>query len=87
MALWLQSSRSEWRLLQCFSWHITDKEARYSATEIELLAMVWAAKKAHLFIGGADVELIVDHRPLISIINSKTLEELSTPRIVRLKEN
>ena len=49
--------------------------------------MVWAAKKAHLFIAGADVELIVDHHPLISIINSKTLDELSTPRIVRLKEN
>ena len=48
--------------------------------------MVWAAKKAHLFIAGADVDLIVDHRPLISIINSKTLDELSTPRIVRLKE-
>ena len=47
---------------------------------------VWAAKKAHLFIAGADVELIVDHRPLISIINSKTLDQLSTPRIVHLKE-
>ena len=73
-ALWQQSSTGEWRLLQCASRHITDTEARYSATEIELLAVVWAAKKAHLFIAGADVELIADHRPLISIINSKTLE-------------
>ena len=86
MALWQQSSTGEWRLLRCASGHITDTEARYSATEIELLAVVLAAKKAHLFIAGADVELIVDHRPLISIINSKTLDELSTPRIVRLKE-
>ena len=86
MALWQQSSSGEWRLLQCASRHITDTEARYSATEIELLAVVWAAKKAHLFIAGADVELIVDLRPLISIINSKTLDRLSTPRIVRLKE-
>ena len=86
MALWQQSSSGEWRLLQCASRHITDTEARYSATEIELLAVVWAGKKAHLFIAGADVELIVDHRPLISIINSKTLDQLSTPRIVRLKE-
>ena len=86
MALWQHSSSGEWRLLQCASRHITDTEARYSATEIELLAVVWAAKKAHLFIAGNDVELIVDHRPLISIINSKTLDQLSTPRIVRLKE-
>ena len=62
------------------------RKARYSATEIELLAVVWAAKKAHLLLAGADAELIVDHRRLIPIINSKTLDELSTPRIVRLRE-
>ena len=89
MALWRQSSTDEWKLLQCASRHITDTEARYSATEVKLLAVVWAAKIAHLFLAGGDVELIADHRPLtsISIINSKTLDELSTPRIVRLKEN
>ena len=88
MAPWQQSSTGGWRWLQCASRHITGTEARYSATEIELLAVVWAAKKAHLFIAGADVELIaiVDHCPLISIINSKTLDELSTRHIVRLKE-
>ena len=32
------------------------------------------------------MELIFDHRPLISIINSKMLDELWTPRIARLKE-
>ena len=76
MAFWHQSSTGEWRLLQCASKHITDTEARYPATETELLAVVWAAKKAHLFIAGVDVELIFDDQPLIFIINSKMLDEL-----------
>ena len=46
-------------------------ESRYSATEIELLAVVWAVKKAHLFLAGSDFELIVDHRPLNPIVNKK----------------
>ena len=55
-------------------------------TEIELLAVVWAVNKCRLFFIGADVEVIVDHRPLLSILNSKTLDELTSPRIVRLRE-
>ena len=86
MALWQQQPSGEWRLLQCGSRHITAAESRYSATEIELLAVVWAAQKAHLFLAGADFELIVDHRPLIPILNSKTLDELPSPRLIRLKE-
>ena len=48
--------------------------------------MVWATRKVRAFIAGTEFELIVDHRPLVLIINSKTLDELSSPRIVRLKE-
>lgn len=29
---------------------------------------------------------MVDHKPLVPIINSKTLNEIETPRIIRLKE-
>ena len=39
-----------------------------------------------LFLAGSDFELIVDHRHLVPIINSKTLDELSTQRILRMKE-
>ena len=67
-------------MLQCASRHVTDIEARYPATEIELLAVVWAVHKARLFLAGAD------HRPLIPIINLKSLDELSTPRIIRMRE-
>ena len=86
MALWQKETTGEWRLLQCASRRTTPAETRYSATEIEVLAVTWAVKKARLFLAGADFELVVDHRPLIQIINSKTLDELPSPRVVRLKE-
>ena len=86
MALWQKETTGEWRLLQCASRRTTPTETRYSATEIELLVVTWAVKKAHLFLARADFELVVDRRPLIQIINSKTLDELPSPRVVRLKE-
>ena len=89
MALWQEhtdSNGTSWRLLQCSSRSTSEAETRYSATEIELLAVVWACKKASLFLFGNDFEVVVDHRPLIPILNSKTLGELSSPRIIRLKE-
>ena len=66
--------------------HITAAEARYSATEVELLAVVWATQKAHLYLAGSDFKLLVDHRPLIPLLNSKTLDEMPSPRLTRLKE-
>ena len=86
MALWQQQPSGEWRLLQCGSRHILPAESHYSATEAELLAVTWAVQQAHLYLAGADFTLIVDHRPLIPILNSKTLDELPSPRIIRLKE-
>ena len=86
MALWQQQPSGDWRLLQCGSRHVTAAESRYSATEVELLAVVWATQKAHLYLAGSDFELLVDHRPLIPLLNSKTLDEMPSPRLTRLKE-
>ena len=86
MALWLQDSDGSWRLLQCGSRSVTSAESCYSATEIELLAVVWAIKKANTFLAGTPFELIVDHRPLVAIINSKSLDQITSPRLIRLKE-
>ncbi len=61
-------------------------ESRYSPTEIELLAIMWAVRKCHMFLKGARYELIVDHKPLISIISSKALPEIDTPWITCLRE-
>ena len=53
---------------------------------MELLAVVWVVHKAHLYLAATSFELVVDHRPLIPILNSKTLDDLPSPRLIRLKE-
>ena len=65
---------------------VTPAESSYSATEVELLAVLWAVHKAHLYLAGAQFELMVDHRPLIPILNSKTLDDLPSPHLIHLKE-
>ena len=76
-----------WKLLQLGSRHVTDTEARYSVSELELLAVTWALEKTKYFCAGApQLTLVTDHRPLVSIINHKSLGDLTTPRIQRLRE-
>ena len=80
MALWQQQPAGEWRILQCGSHHVTTAESRYSATDLKLIAVVWAVHKAHLYLADANFELVVDDRTLIPILNSTSLDELSSPR-------
>lgn len=85
-ALWQQEPDGTWRLLRAGSRALTPTESNYSVTEVELLGVVWSVKKLKLYLRGAQFELVVDHKPLVSILNSKQLEEIETPRILRLKE-
>jgi len=57
---------------------LTDTESRYSQTEREMLAVVWACEHFHLYIYGADITIVSDHKPLESIVNkcSKTTARL-----------
>lgn len=83
-ALWQQQKDRSWRLLQCGSRIVSDAESRYSATEIELKAVAFAVEKCRLYLLGRSCELIVDHRPLIPIINDKTYDDMDNRRIQRL---
>lgn len=82
-ALWQQQKDKTWRLMQCGSRAVSDTEARYSATEIELQAVVHAVEKCRLFLLGRAFDLIVDHKPLVPLINDKTLNEIDNRRIQR----
>ncbi len=85
-ALWQEEPDDVWRLLRCGSRTVSDAESRYSVTESELKAVVSAVKKLRLYLEGAHFLLIVDHKPLIPILNSKCLDEITSPRIRNLKE-
>ncbi|XP_065190755.1 uncharacterized protein LOC135821686 [Sycon ciliatum] len=82
-ALW-QLQDDKWRLLQCGSRFLSDAETRYAVIELELLAAVWAVHKCSLFLSGALFELCTDHRPLIPILNSYSLDQIENPRLQRL---
>ena len=48
---------------------------------------MWACQKCHLYLAGLHhFDLVVDHHPLVPIINSKTLTEIENPRLQRLRE-
>ena len=54
---------------------LSDVEKRYSQTEKEALAIVWAVEHFHLFLYGSEFTLITDHKPLEVIYgqrNAKT---------------
>ncbi len=86
-ALWQEEPEGDlWRLLRCGSRAVSDAESRYSVTESELAAVVYAFKKLKLYVRGKNIQLIVDHKPLVSILDHKGLDEIESPRILRLKE-
>ena len=83
----LQHQQGQWKLIQCGSRFVTDVESRYAAIELELLAVTWAVQKCRLFLAGLpSFDVVTDHRPLISILNQKSLVEVESPRLQRLKE-
>ena len=83
----MQRQEGVWKMIQCGSRFLTDTESRYSVIELECLAVMWACRKCHLYLAGLPYfDLVVDHRPLVPILNSKRLTEIENPRLQRLRE-
>ena len=81
--LW-QKHGDTWKLIQVGSRFLSDTETRYAMIELELLAVVWAYQKCRLFLEGKDFELVIDHKPLVPILNSYSLDRVENSRLVRL---
>lgn len=77
----------QFRLIQCGSRFLTDTETRYATIKLELLAIVWAMKKCKFYLTGLQhFSLVTDHRPLVLVLNSYSLDAIENPRLQRLKE-
>lgn len=81
-----QRHEDGWRLTQCGSRFLTDVESRYAVVEIELAAVLWAVRKCGAYLTGLPhFSIVVDHRPLVPILNSKLLSEIENPRLQRMR--
>jgi transposase InsO family protein len=81
-----QDKQNQWKLIDANSRFISDTEARYAMVELELLGVKWAMKKCHNYLFGLKhFDLIVDHQPLVSILDKQTLDCIDNARIQRLK--
>ena len=49
---------------------LTDTERRYSQTEREALAIVWACERFHLYVFGTNFTVVTDHKPLVPMFNN-----------------
>ncbi|MBW0498862.1 hypothetical protein O181_038577 [Austropuccinia psidii MF-1] len=57
----------------CYTFRqLKDSEARYGATQTELLCLIWALEKLHYYLEGAVVEFYTDSTALKSLLNMKT---------------
>ena len=82
-----QDEAGRWRLVQCGSRFLSKAEASYAVCEIEMLALAWACKKCAVYLTGMErVEVVVDHKPLVPIVNNKGLADIDNPRLQRLRE-
>ena len=83
----LQRHGEVWKLVQGGSRFLTDAESRYAVIEMKLAAVLWAVMKCGTYLTGLPhFDLIVDHRLLVPILNSKLLSEIENPRLQRIRE-
>ena len=62
-AVLTQLQDGQWRVVAYASRNLTAVERRYSQTEKEALALVWACERFHLYMYGREFELETDHKP------------------------
>ena len=65
------------RVISCASRATTEVESRYSQTEIETSALVFACERFHRYIFGAEFDLLTGQRALVHIFNNRNAKLLA----------
>ena len=76
-----------WYLVFAGSRFTTEAESRYAPTEGECLAISWSLNNACMFILGCkELIIVMDHKPLLGILNDRDLKNIPNSRLQSLKE-
>ena len=76
-----------WKLVLAGGRFTRPAESRYSPVEGEMLGVMEGLHKAKHFILGCEKLIVaVDHKPLLSLLNDKSLADIDNPRLLMLKE-
>ena len=71
-AVLVQEQDDQYRVISYASRSLTDVEKRYSQTEKEALALVWACERFQMYLHGTEFELVTDHKPLEFIFSKRS---------------
>jgi transposase InsO family protein len=71
-AVLVQEQEGEPKVIAYASRSLSAVERRYSQTEREALALVWACEKFHSYVYGVKFDLVTDHKPLEVIYSPKS---------------
>ena len=81
-----QGRVTKYDLISCASRAVTEKEGRYSMTELECVGLVWGFRKFDYYLRGATgTQVITDHRPLLGVFQ-KPMNQIANNRLLRLRE-
>ena len=83
-AVLYQQVQKEWKPVAYTSRSLEAAETRYATIEKESLAITWACEHFAQYLVGKRFVIHTDHRPLVSLLQSKRLDELSV-RIQRFR--
>ena len=76
-----------WKLVLAGGRFTRPAESRYSPVEGEMLGVMEGLHKAKHFILGCEKLIVaVDHKPLLGLLNDKSLSDIDNPRLLMLKE-
>ena len=76
-----------WKVCMVGSSFTSPAESNYAPIEGECLGVANALKKTRYYTQGCEKLIVgVDHKPLLGVLNDKSLESIDNPRLMKLKE-
>ena len=76
-----------WKITLASSRFLSSAECNYAAVEGEALGVAWGLEQTRYFtLGCNDLLVVVDHKPLVKLLGDRRLDEITNPRLLRLKQ-